>query len=647
MKILIVEDKVENIYFLKTLLKSAGYKVVSASNGVEALEKLKKESFDLIISDILMPKMDGFQLCRQCKANEALRSIPFIFYTATYTSKKDEEFGLSLGADEFLVKPLEPNTLLGIIKRVIKKREKRVLPTPKKRAKKKKEFFKLYNERLINKLEDKMLDLEKEIAERKKIEKKLNERIKELSIVYETSIILEGMKDLRKALTKIVNLIPAAMMHPGVACAQLTYNDFKIKTKNFKKTKHGLFSKLNLNGKIIGLLEVYYSEKKPFLKEKQGMLNELTSQILNITEHKKAEKLLREGEEKFRTIFEKSTDGIMAADAKTKKFVFANKKMTELTGYSEKELLKLGVMSIHPKKDLHYVIDQFTKQLKREITVASNIPILRKDKKIIYCDVCSSPIKIRGQKLLLGLFRDITEHRQAEKVKLELEGARKLKELRDEFLMIITHDLKQPLTPIIGYAEILKDDVEKPKQKGYLDEIIRESFKLHEMVDKILNLLKIETGKLKLNTGIHNLGKVFNEAINVKKPSIDLKKIKIVNKIKDLNARFDYKSINNALLNLIDNAIKFTKQGGEIIVKTWIKGGHAYASVKDKGVGIRKKDVPKLFTKFYQTKEGEELGGTGIGLAVSKDMVKAQKGGIIVKSKFGKGAEFIVKLPRK
>ncbi|MBU0661612.1 response regulator, partial [Patescibacteria group bacterium] len=99
MKILIVDDNEDVRMILKKTLESNGYSVKDASNGKEALKAAKESPPDIIISDILMPVMDGFQLCREMKADEILKKIPFVFYTATYTDEKDEELALKLGAD--------------------------------------------------------------------------------------------------------------------------------------------------------------------------------------------------------------------------------------------------------------------------------------------------------------------------------------------------------------------------------------------------------------------------------------------------------------------------------------------------------------------------------------------------------------------
>ncbi len=115
MKILIVEDSKESRYLLEKLLQGYGHEVAATTNGAEALEQALAQPPDMIVSDILMPKMDGFRLCHECKQNDKLKDIPFVFYTATYTSIEDEKFALSLGARAFIRKPTEPEALVQML----------------------------------------------------------------------------------------------------------------------------------------------------------------------------------------------------------------------------------------------------------------------------------------------------------------------------------------------------------------------------------------------------------------------------------------------------------------------------------------------------------------------------------------------------
>lgn len=156
MKILIVDDLAENRCYMENLLQGVGYTTVSVRNGQEALDRLREEEFDLIVSDILMPVMDGFQLCRECKTTPELRGIPFIFYTATYTEKKDEEFALALGADRFVVKPQDPEQFLEIMKETMARLSE---PGAKESAQETMAYLSLHNERLIQKLQKKVSDL--------------------------------------------------------------------------------------------------------------------------------------------------------------------------------------------------------------------------------------------------------------------------------------------------------------------------------------------------------------------------------------------------------------------------------------------------------------------------------------------------------
>ncbi len=263
MKILIADDKEEDLYMLETLLKNSGYDVVSTKNGREALEKLKKESFNLIISDILMPVMDGFQLCRECQQDEKLMNIPFVFYTATYTDEKDKELALKVGADSYIRKPLDPVEFIKIIKGIIKEVAEGKIKQ-KSKVLEEKETFKLYSVRLVKKLEKKMLELKKEISERKRVEEELLHAQK-----MEALGILAGgiAHDFNNLLTIIQGYINLAMIEVDketplyrdlkqVHLAAIRASTLTRRLLLFSRKQPISFTPLNINETINGMIKM-------------------------------------------------------------------------------------------------------------------------------------------------------------------------------------------------------------------------------------------------------------------------------------------------------------------------------------------------------------------------------------------------------
>jgi signal transduction histidine kinase len=178
--ILIADDIPANLYLLESLLKGNGFAVISAKNGAEALAAAKKDPPDLIITDILMPVMDGFELCRQWKADERLKAIPLMFYTATYTDPNDEQFARKLGADRFIVKPRKPDLFVKEIRELLEESGSGAGAVPAKTTIEGKEILQEYNEVLFRKLGKKVMQLETEIAVRKTAEQQREAMIREL-----------------------------------------------------------------------------------------------------------------------------------------------------------------------------------------------------------------------------------------------------------------------------------------------------------------------------------------------------------------------------------------------------------------------------------------------------------------------------------
>lgn len=199
-KILIVDDKSENIYLLQSMLDTNGFKCISAKNGAEALGLLRTLIPDLIIADILMPVMDGFTLCRECKKDEILKNIPFFFYTATYIDAKDEEYALSLGADRFILKPQEPDVFIKIITDFLQEINLNKFERKDVVLQDETVVLKEYNEVLIRKIEDKMLQTEKAEKELRRYSEALEKEILERK---KNEVSLQKSQNLFKTLAEV------------------------------------------------------------------------------------------------------------------------------------------------------------------------------------------------------------------------------------------------------------------------------------------------------------------------------------------------------------------------------------------------------------------------------------------------------------
>ncbi|MBF0376999.1 MAG: PAS domain S-box protein [Desulfamplus sp.] len=245
------------------------------------------------------------------------------------------------------------------------------------------------------------------------------------------------------------------------------------------------------------------------VKLDQNIYQDASGSIINfvgvkedITKKKMAEKVLYESEQRYKAIFDWSQDGIIIADQKTKKFLFCNKAASTMLGYEKDELVGKSVLDIHPPAELPSILDNFQRQTKGEVSYAVELPCIRKDGTILYCDVNATAVNIDGKSCSMGFFRDVTERRQAQ-------------EIREDVERIMRHDLKSPLNAIIGFPKVMIDNENlTDSQKKYLKLIMNAGQNMLDLINLSLTIYQIETGKYKYLTTQFNLLSVIRQCIS-------------------------------------------------------------------------------------------------------------------------------------
>ncbi|MDY0279803.1 MAG: tetratricopeptide repeat protein [Salinivirgaceae bacterium] len=517
-----------------------------------------------------------------------------------------------------------------------------------------------HNKILDQKIQERTASLQHEIAERKRIQEKelkTRERYK-----YILNTLPLGMIHYDEEGT-IISVNPAwtTMFDVSMDSVEKHKIDTAIEDKVLLKSLYTALEKKSYNYDHITLfnsktsthLNVYisslYSETGGFLGA-FGIFEDITTQV-------KAKETLKISETQFRELSDSLPEMICEID--TDGFLkYANKITFDKLGYDIDVLYhKFHVLNLFAKKDQPQLIRMhFTLQANVESEIQQDITIVTQRgeelEAIIKVNNVIKEDKIVGFR---GIIIDITERkRQETELRIAKEKAEEADHLKSSFLTNMSHEIRTPMNGILGFSELLRDeDLNEEQKENYLDIIIKSSNQLLQIIDDVVNVSRIEAGEVDIINRQIDLKRFFNELLIFFRGFIASQaeniNIEVHYMVPDENSLIlvDHYRLQQILNNLINNAIKFTKEGDIELGCYLSRNNMLKFFVKDSGIGIAPKDHKIIFDRFIQMDEthSKRHGGTGLGLTISKALVELMGGKIWVESEVNKGATFYFTIP--
>lgn len=371
--------------------------------------------------------------------------------------------------------------------------------------------------------------------------------------------------------------------------------------------------------------------------------------VKEYTKHKKAKLHI----EQLASIVDASFEGIIITD-KNGIIQYVNHAWEKVTGWKKKEVIGKVTPRIL-KSGMHD--KEFYKKIWKAITSGktfrAEVTNKRKNGTLYTSDNVIFPMKgADGNISYVEVSRDITDRKKAEERRQEIEKLKEMDKLKTQFFSFTAHELKNPITPIVLQTQmLLEGSLGKlsKNQKGSVSIIFRSMKRLDKLVWDILEFSRVQNGIMELHVKKTQIADVIKETIESMRPSANQKKIKLTAKIGKLpKSTFDPERISQVLLNLIDNAIKFTPTKGKITIKAAKNKETIVIRVKDTGIGIQKENVNKIFEPLFQVRSPYiNKKGLGLGLAICKGIIEQHGGKIWVESAIRKGSTFSFTLPLK
>ena len=623
-KILIADDRPDNVTLLVRYLEYEGYAQVSARDGVETLEKVRDEMPDLVLLDINMPLKDGFAVLSEIRSDPAISHIPVIILTAARLDATDVQSGLNLGADDYVTKPFERHELMARIRTKL-------------RVKEAEDIIRRRNREL-----NLLPEIGRELSARTDIKDLANILLKRtvetLGAIQGNMIILQNGGNAQQNYQ--VSLSPEDEQNHKLEISQALIYHMKAEPQGLVVNNaqnnplwkmdvnpfigSAVIAPLNGRHELLGLIILAHEREHYFNTDHLLLLQAIASQASIAVENARLYADVAQEQKRLAVILQHAAEAILLFDESGKLCLLnpaGEKLFTDFNAQINESL----------PHDTGY--EPFVTLLDeaRASQLSKSGEVLWPDQRTFVALI--TPIEDGGQ---VAILHDVTHFKDLEKVK-------------NEFIATASHDLKNPITTISGFSSLLEQaGTLNPQQHEFLNYIKSASSTMTELVQNMMSLAQMDLDIQKKYAPV-DMQKLMKEmadefTLQAEKKNQNLKFTPLSAPV---HVSGDPLQLHQLLRNLLGNAIKYTPTGGEIKIAARVDDSQISINVQDNGFGIPATDLPFIFDRFYRVREGKanEVEGNGLGLAIVKSIVEGHNGTINVESETGKGTCFSVSLP--
>ncbi|WP_449419134.1 response regulator [Phormidium nigroviride] len=615
--ILHIDDNEANRYVVTRMLQNAGFDVKQAATGETGVQIALEQQPDLIVLDVQLPDINGFEVCRRLKASPATAFIPVLHLSASFVKSEDKVQGLDSGADGYLAQPVEPIELVATVNALLRTRQ-------------------------------------------------AEEAARLLAREWQTTFnaIADGVCMLDTNGTIMQSNLAASELweKPESEIKGSFYGDLMPDLLGFKENP---FIRAQQTCRRQNL-ELRFGDRwfsvtaDPILGDRGNFAGAVWI-VADITDRKQAESAQQESEERFRLLLDNAQDyAIFFLDAEGR-IIRWSTGAQRILGYEEAEALGQPTSIIFTPEDLAAGTDK----LELEQAVAAGQAEderwhIRKDGSRFWASgILTSLQDEAGLRGFAKIMRDFTERKQAEDERAQLlireQNARTQAEtanrMKDEFLATLSHELRSPLNAMLGWLRLLNTRKFDEKTTAKAMETIERSARAQaQLVEDLLDVSRIIQGKVRLNVRPVELVTVIEAALDTVRPAAEAKEIRLQTIFDSTGGLVagDSDRLQQIVWNLLSNAVKFTLKGGQVQVCLERVNSHVEIAVSDTGLGIKPEFLPFVFDRFRQADSSiaRTYTGLGIGLAIVRHLVELHGGSVRAQSEGeGKGATFTIKLP--